>query len=216
MHAGITLAAMVLGALGTPLRQDGYTLRPPESFRMMRMDGFHGTRAAAVALDPSRERYLSAALTDGERTDAASLLIALIDESFSASPAARDAFSTSVVRHYSEELDLPLSLARSELVKGMAPRIEVVGSIKRQDQVRTVLVAAMEGEGRHAVITFSAPAGRFEALLPEFRASLDTWRPEAPATGTWPRSVAGVFAVLVAFALFLSWSLWRRRGAQGR
>ncbi|MBX5482794.1 MAG: hypothetical protein IRZ16_13275 [Myxococcaceae bacterium] len=213
LAAAITLS---LAALGTPLRQDGYSFRPPERFRMIRMELFHGTRAGAVAVGPVRERYLSAALTDGDGPDAASLIIAIVGESFSATPSSRDAFSTAVVHHFADELGIPLSLERVELVRGPAPRIEVTGTIKQQDQVRTVLIAAMGGEGRHAVVTFSAPSGRFDALRPQVRASLDTFQAETPAAGTWSRSVAGVVAVLLAFALFVSWSLWRRRRERAR
>lgn len=175
------------------------------------MDLFHGTRATAIARDPGRARFLSAALTDGDGADAASLMVSLIDETFVVTPAARDAFSTATVRHFADDLRLPLALDRVDLVQGDLPRIEVVGTLKAQDQVRRVLVAGMQGHGRHAVIVFSAPSDRFEALLPAVRSSLASFRPDGGGGGAWSRSVAGAIAASAALALFLSWSVWRRR-----
>lgn len=175
------------------------------------MDLFHGTHATAVATSPSSGRFLSAALTDGEGADAAALMVSLIDDSFVATPAARDAFSTATVRHFADDLRLPLALDRVELVQDGTPRIEVVGTLKAQDQVRRVLVAGMQGHGRHAVIVFSAPSDRFEALLPTVRQSLSSFRPDGGAAGAVPRSVAGAIAASAALALFVSWSVWRRR-----
>src|SRR5207302_1302490 len=80
-----------------------------------------------------------------------------------------------VVRHSNDGLGLRLSTGRVELVAEPNARIEVFGTVRQEAQVRHVLVAAMSGEGRHAVITFSAPANRWEALLPSIRASLDSF-----------------------------------------
>jgi hypothetical protein len=206
-------AAMLwLGALslGTPLRQDGYTLRPPEGFKMMRMEPFHGSQVGAVPEEGGEPGHLSAALVDGEGPDAAAVLVSVVEGSISATPATRDAFSARVVRHFNEQLGMPLALERAELVREPAPRIEVQGTIKRQDQLRRILVVGMEGEGRHAVLTFSVPSARYEALLPALRASLDSFRPEAPPPGL-SRGAVGALATAIALALFGSWSLWHRR-----
>lgn len=205
------LVALAAADLGSPLRQDGFSLRPPEGFRMVRMDLYHGTGAGAVAVDPGSPGYLSAALTDGEGPDAASLIVATVEESFDATPSMRDDFSTAVVRHFAEALETPMSLQRAELVRGPSPRIEVLGTVKQHDQVRSVLVAGMEGSGRHAVITFSVPTGRFEAMLPVLRQSLDSFRAEGAPAHQRSRSLAGAAAVLFALLLFASWSVWRRR-----
>lgn len=197
--------------LGAPLRQDGYTFRPPEGFRMIRMDLFHGTRVGAVSLERGADRYLSAALTDGSGPDAASLFVSIVGEDFTPNPSTRDEFATATSNHFRDDLGMDFALDRAELVRGPVDRIEVLGTVKQQDQVRTVLVAGMEGEGRHAVITLSAPSGRFDALLPVMREALDSYRPDAPPARELPRSVAGVIAVLLALALFGSFWLWRRR-----
>jgi hypothetical protein len=199
----------VIATLGTPLRHDGFSFRPPEGFRKARMELFQGTRAGAIPLDWARPRYLAAALIDGEEEDAGSMLVAVVDETFEANPSTREAFSAAVVKHFADELGKPLALERAWLVRGPSPRVEVVGTIREQDQLRRVLVVGMEGENRHAVITASVPSGRFEELLPKLRASLDTYRPDsAPGLG---RNLAGSVAALLGLGLFASWWLWRRR-----
>ncbi|MHB8873427.1 MAG: hypothetical protein ACYC8T_07040, partial [Myxococcaceae bacterium] len=144
----VCLLAAAEPMLGTPLRQDGYSLRPPQGFRMARMDLFRGTRATAVsavaspeARGPGPARWLSAALVDGEGEDAAAMVVSMVEGSFQATPAARDEFSTAVVRHFSEELGLKLAMERAELVGGPAARIEVFGTVRQEDQVRRVLVS---------------------------------------------------------------------------
>jgi hypothetical protein len=197
--------------LGTPLRQDGYTVRPPEGFRMMRMGPFHGTRVGAIQGEGEGPGFLSAALVDGDGPAAASMLVSVLEGSFEADPSSRDAFSSATVRHFKEALGTPLSLEQVELVREGSRRIEVRGTVRRQDQLRRVLVAGMEGEGRHAVITFSVPSGRHEALLPALQASLNSFRADAPPSSELSRGVAGIAATVLAIALFGSWSLWRRR-----
>ncbi|MBI3181929.1 MAG: hypothetical protein HYZ28_07275 [Myxococcales bacterium] len=206
------LAALDAGegsALGTPLRQDGYSVRPPQGFKMARMELFHLTRAGAVGAGEGR--WLSAALSDGAEADAASMLISVVEGGFQPNAAARDELSTRVMRHFSEELALKLAIERAELVLGPSPRVEVFGSVKQEDQLRFVLVAAMAGEGRHAVVTFSVPSGRWEALSGTARASLDTFRADPPSSREASRGVAGAAAAVLAGALVLSLALWRRR-----
>jgi hypothetical protein len=198
-------------SLGTPLRQDGYALRPPEGFRMVRMDPFRGTQVGAVPEEGQAPGHLTAALVDGEGPDAASIVVAVVEGTFSASPSTRDDFSARVIHHFNDQLGMPLSLERAELVREPAPRIEVQGTIKKQDQLRRVLVAGMEGEGRHAVLTFSVPSGRYEALLPTLRASLDSFRPDAPPPGRLSRSAVAGLASTIVLGMLGSWSLWRRR-----
>jgi hypothetical protein len=116
-----------------------------------------------------------------------------------------------VVRHFADELSLKFSMERADLVAGAWPRAQVLGSVRQEDQLRYVLVAAMAGEGRHAVVTFSVPSGRWEALSGALEASLDTFRFEGqPSTGV-PRQLAVVAAALFAGMLLLSAVLWRRR-----
>ena len=203
-------ALVVLGAnLGAPLRQDGFAFRPPAGFRAARMALFQGTRTGAIALDRELPRHLAAALLDGEEEDASSLLVAVVHETFEATPSSRDAFSAAAVRHFADELAMPLSLERAELMRGDSPRIEVVGTVRQQDQLRRILIAAMEGQGKHGVIVASVPSGRFDALLPELRAALDTYRPDAvPGVR---QDVAGSIAALLGLGLFASWWVWRRR-----
>ena len=60
---------VVVGALeplGPVVRQDGFQFKPPKSFRMARMDLFHGTQVGTISVTPSASRYLSAALIDGD------------------------------------------------------------------------------------------------------------------------------------------------------
>src|SRR5687767_70526 len=137
---------------------------------MARMDLFHGTRSGAVSEDLKAPRWLSAALVDGDGEDAAAMLVSVVERSFEASPAAREEFSAAVVRHYSEELSLKFAMERADLVPADPKRIEVFGSVRQENQVRRVLVTAVAGEGRHSVITFSAPSGRWEQFAPKARA----------------------------------------------
>jgi hypothetical protein len=203
------LGTLGLSSLGTPLRLDGYTFRPPAGFRMAPMDLYQGTRAGAIG-PKHAPRALSAALTDGEGTGAATVLVALVEGSFSATPSARDDFATAAMVHFREELGSTLSLERAELIRGAAPRVEVLGTLKDHGQVRHVLTAAFEGDGRYAVITASIPSGRLEALAPALTASMDSFRQD-PGGGVISRAVAGGAASLCVFALITSWVLWRRR-----
>jgi hypothetical protein len=207
--AGV-LALVAVGAnLGAPLRQEGFAFRPPAGFRAARVALFHGTRTGAIALDRALPRQLAAALVDGDEEHASALLVAVVHETFEATPSSREAFSAAAVRHFADELAMPLSLERAELVRGASPRIEVVGTVRQQDQLRRILIAAMEGQGKHGVVVASIPSGRFDALLPELRASLDTYRPDAvPGVR---QDVAGSVAALLGLGLFTSWWLWRRR-----
>ena len=66
--------SLTLGALGTELRRDGYGFRPPEGFRLERMERYAGSRVGAVASGGAEPRFLSAALADGEGEAAATLL----------------------------------------------------------------------------------------------------------------------------------------------
>lgn len=209
----IIVIALLAAGLGTPLRQDGYTIRPPQGFRLAKMDLFHGTRAGAVAaLGEDGERSLSAALVDGEGTDAATMLVAVVGRPFDATPSNRDAFTTAAMKHFADELGMPLTLVRSDLQGGpSSKRVEVVGTLKQQDQLRTIVLAAMEGDPRHAVVTFSVPSARFDALWPDLRASLDSFRADPPPGAAIPTSAVWTIAVALVLALFASWRLWRRR-----
>lgn len=218
--AKLVLVALAVAepGLGTPLRQDGYSLRPPQGFRMERMDLYRGTRATAVsavaspeARGPGLTRWLSAALVDGDGDDAAAMVVSIVEGSFQATPAARDEFSTAVVRHFSDELGMKFAMERAELVAGAAARIEVLGTVRQEDQVRRVLISAMAGDGRHAVVGFTAPTGRWEQLGASARASLETFRNDAPAASDASRGLAAIVALVMAAALLASLVLWRRR-----
>ncbi|MBN9685083.1 MULTISPECIES: hypothetical protein [unclassified Corallococcus] len=199
------------GALGTELRRDGYSFRPPDTFRMARWERYTGSQVGAVSEDGMRTRALSAALADGEGPDAATFLIAVVDGGFSASPAERDSFSTAVVHHFQRELGVALTPERVDRVGGPVPRVEVLGTLREAGQVRTVLVTGLASEGRHAVVTVSAPAARWDALAPGVRASLETFRMEAPVAGVVSRRLAGALAGTLAGALLVSYAAWRRR-----
>jgi hypothetical protein len=207
----VSLLLLGAGPLGTELRQDGYSLRPPREFTMARMELFKATRAGAMSASPSVARMLSAALVDRPGQDSASMLVAVVDGSFQATPAGRDEFSTAVVRHFSDELRLVLAMDRAELITGGAPRVEVFGTVRHEGQLRNVVVAGMAGKGRHAVITFSLPTGRWAELSPQIRASLDSFRNDSPSAREIPRGVAGAAVGTLAGALIASLAIWRRR-----
>jgi hypothetical protein len=155
--------ALVIAAdpLGSALRQDGYTLRPPQTFRMARMDLFHGTRAGAIGGGSGAARWLSAALEDGEGDDAATLLVSIVETPFKAAPADRDELTAAVVRHFSQELGLKFQTEKAELVAGPTPRVEVFGSVRQENQLRHVLVAAMAGAAvQRAVGTLGVAGAR--------------------------------------------------------
>ncbi|MBJ6762323.1 hypothetical protein JGU66_16255 [Myxococcaceae bacterium JPH2] len=199
------------GALGAELRRDGYSFRPPASFRMTGWERYAGSRVGAVSLEPGEARSLSAVLTDGEGAEAATLLVSVVEQGFSASPSERDAFASAVPGHFLRELGLTLSPERVDRVGGPVPRVEVLGTLRESGQVRAVLVTALASEGRHAVVTVSAPAERWETLAPQVRASLETFRMEPPVAGVVPRRVAGALAGTLAGALVASYAAWRRR-----
>jgi hypothetical protein len=211
------LGALLSGAvpLANELRQDGYSLRPPRNFTKAYPTLFQGTRALAPTGSPASFGMLSAVLVDRTGEDAASMVVSIVDGSLAAAPAARDEFSTAVVRHFSDEMGLALAMDRAELVTQGAPRVEVLGTLRQAGQLRNVLVAGMAGKGRHAVISFSVPSGRWGELGPQIRASLDSFRNEASSKEI-PRTVAGAAAGALVGTLVASFALWRRRQRRAR
>jgi hypothetical protein len=209
----LLLTTVVLsGALGSELRRDGYNFRPPEGFHMVRWEQYSGSRAGAVALSSEAPRMLSAALADGEGPEAATLLISVVERGFSASPSERDDFAAAVMQHFQRDLGLTLSPERVQRLGGAVPRVEVLGTLREAGQVRTVLVAGLASEDRHAVVTVSAPAVRWEELSPRVQASLETFRLEpTTAPGPVPRRLMGALAGALAGALVASYTAWRRR-----
>jgi hypothetical protein len=207
----LLLALLVSQApLGTLLRLEGFSLRPPEGFRMVRMAPFQDTRVGAVGGVPGGERVLLAALVDGDDDDASTLLVAKVEGTFTVVPSARDDFATFAVRHFADELGMTLMMERAERVQAQVPRIEVLASVRQEGQVRQILLAAMEGEGRHGVVMFSIPSGQFQEKYPKLRASLDSFRNEASAAANLPKGVAGAVAGAMAGGLLVSFALWRR------
>jgi hypothetical protein len=198
-----------LDLVGAPLRQDGYQLRPPRGFRMARMDLYRGTRVATVSKASQAARHLSAALMDGDGEDAASMLVAVVEEPLTLGPSSRDEAATAVLRHFRDELELPFVLERADVRTGASARVEVLGSVRERGQLRRILVAAWPGEVRHVVVLFSVPSGRWESLRAAINESLETMRPEV-ASGP-PRSWRWAFATFVLALLALSVGLWRRR-----
>lgn len=204
--------------LGTPLKRDGYSVRPPQGFRTARRELFERTRVGAIALNPEADRALSEALMDSDDESSSAMIISWVDEPLSAGPSTRDAFATAVVRHFSEELDLRLALETVRVVDGPVTRIEVLGTLKEQAQVRRLLVAAFDGEPRHVVIVYSVPSGRFEEMKEALTASLDSFRTDSGNTQGPSRGVVGALAGAALGALLVSLSLWRtkkRRAANG-
>lgn len=207
------VALLLLAAdapLGPVLRQDGFQVKPPRSFRMARMDLFHGTQVGTISLVASAPRYLSAALVDGDGEDAASILISVVDATLWLGPSSRDDLSTAVVRHLRDELGQPFQLERAEVTKG---RVEVLGSVRQGSQLRRILVAAWPGESRHIVAVCSAPSGRWETLAPVISESFDSMKVEPVSTTRLPQRVLWAFAASVAALLLISIGLWRRRQA---
>ncbi len=207
-----TAVILLLSAapLGPVLRQDGFQMKPPSSFRMARMDLFHGTQAGTISTAPGATRYLSAALVDGEGEDATSILISIVDAPLWMGPSSRDDLSTAVVRHLRDELGQPFQLERAEVKNG---RIEVLGSVRQGSQLRRILVAAWPGESRHVVAICSAPSGRWEALAPVLGDSFDTMKVEPVSSLRPPQRLLWAFAALVAALLLISIGVWRRRQA---
>lgn len=207
----LTLLAGV-DLVGPPLRQDGLSIRPPRAFRLARMDLFHGTRVIGEATKDGVSRYLSAALMDGDGEDAASMLVSIVDEPLKAGPNGRDDAATNVTRHLRDELGLDFTLERADAVPGPAARLEVRGQVREGAQLRKLLIARYLGEPRHAVVLFSVPSGRWDALTPALLESLESLRMEQPSAA--PRSFALALAVLFGAALLASVGLWRRRRAR--
>jgi hypothetical protein len=177
------------------------------------MDLFHGTHAGSVSLVPRAPKFLSAALVDTESEDAASMLVSVVEASFSLSPSSRDELSTAVLRHFRDELALPFVLERADVQGPQAARVQVLGSVREGSQLRRILVAAFPGQGRHVVVLFSVPSGRWDELKPALDQSLETLRLEA-ASSALPRQWRWAFLALMTSLLLLSVALWKRRQAR--
>jgi hypothetical protein len=209
----VPVALILLAAapelLGPPLRQDGYTFKPPQGFRMGRMELFHGTRAGAITDRAEAQRWLSAALIDGEGEDAASLLVSIVERPFVAGPGTRDELSVATVRHFADALGMKLQLERVSLPTGAPERIELFGAMRQGSQLRNVEVVAFTGRPRHVVLIASAPSGRFGLLQPALAASIESFRFDAPALTDTPRTIAAAAALILLAALTFSVGLWR-------
>ncbi len=205
------MLASVLGAslLGPPLRTEQFQLRPPQPFRMSRMDLFHGTTAFALA-DRDVPRWIAAVLADGDSEDAATLTLAVIQTSLAEGGGGRDRLVRAAAEHFRDELDVALTIERAEVKRGPTPRIEALGSVRAGAQLRTLTIVAWPHEGHHVVAVFSAPSGKWAELAPVLQESLDTFRYEARAPGP-PQSWALAFALSIVAALGGSVALWRRR-----
>jgi hypothetical protein len=201
--------------LGTAVVQDGYSFRPPAAFRMRRLEPFHGTRALTASPVDGAQRFLSAALVDGSEPDAASLMVAVVEAPLSLEPATREALTSALVAHYGEGLGLQLTVESALLREGPSPRLEVLGTLRGEEAVRTVLVAVFPGEQRHAVVTVSVPPGRWESLRPVVGRALDSFRMDAPPGVHVPRGLAGAVAGGLLGALLASVALWRQRRRKG-
>ncbi len=199
--------------VGPPMHQDGLTIRPPRAFHLTRMDLFHGTRVIGVTAKDSVARYLSAALMDGDGEDAASMLVSVVEEPLRLGPNARDDAATSVTKHLRDELGLEFTLERADVVTGPAARVEVRGQVREGAQLRKILIASYAGDARRAVVVFSVPSGRWDALLPALTEALDSMRIEQQKSGP-SRPLALAFAIVVGAALLASFGLWRRRAAR--
>jgi hypothetical protein len=209
----LLVLAATADLLGPPVRQDGYSFRPPRPFHIARMDLFHQARPLAIGASADSQGTLSAALVDGDDENAASLIVAVIDEPFSVGPGARDEFSAQVARHFRERLGLEFSLERAELIEGPSRRVEVLGSVRRSSQLRQIVAAAWPGDTRHVVITCSVPSGRWEALSGSLAQSFETVRIDGGGSTRAPRNVVLAVAALAAALLAASAGLWRRRKA---
>lgn len=177
---------------------------------MTRMDLFHGTRAGSISTVLHAPRFLSAALVDTDGEDSATMLISVIESTLSLGPSARDELSTAVLRHFRDDLTLPFVLERADVQGQQATRVQVLGSVREGSQLRRILVAAFPGQGRHVVVLFSVPSGRWDELKPDLEQSLETMRLEA-ATTALPRQWRWAFLALMGSLLTLSIALWKRR-----
>lgn len=197
-------------ALGQVVRQDGFQFRPPQAFRMARMDLFHGTRAGSIARSAAAQRYLAAALIDGDGEDAASLLFSVVEETVVLGPSSRDEFSTAVARHFTDELGQPFQLERAQVNDG---RVEVLGAIRQGSQLRRILVAIWPGEGKHLVAVASAPSGRWDELAPAIKACFESLKEDPTVSARPPQRYVWAFVALLAALSMISIGLWRRRQA---
>lgn len=196
--------------LGPVLRQDGYQFSPPQAFHAERMDLFHGTWAGAISLAPQSPRYLSVALVDRAEEDAATLSLSIIEEPFSLGPSSRDHMTTAVVRHFRDVLDVAFQLERSEIHHG---RVEVFGAIRQGSQLRRIWIVAWPHARRHVVALCSVPSGRWEALEPTLRRSLDTMRLDEQSGFRPPQWILWVLVMALGALLATSMRQRRRRAA---
>jgi hypothetical protein len=177
------------------------------------MDLYAATKAGAVSARPEIERFLSAALIDGDGEDASAMLVAVIENDFVPSAAARDEFSTAVVRHFTDSLGMSFALDRSKWQEARPARIEVLGHIRQGSQLRQLWVTAFEGEGRHVVVTFSVPSGKWDAMLPAMAASIESYRDERGSKAGTARGVTWALGALIVSGLLVLIGVARARRA---
>lgn len=178
---------------------------------MGRMDLYSGTKVGTPSIVPEAERFLSAALVDGEREDAASMLIAVIDSDFAPSASSRDDLAATVVKHFSDSLGLPFSLDHAKWFESRPARVEVLGHVRQGSQLRQFLVTAFEGEARHVVVTFSVPSGRWDSLSPALTASIESYRTERGPRAVGARGVTWALVALLFSALLVLLAIARAR-----
>ena len=195
--------------LGQPLRTEGFTIRPPATFRSGRLDLFHASHVGAATLAHDAPRYVAAVLLDGQEEDAATMLFDVVETRFELGPSARDDVSTAVVHHFRDELGLKFALDRVDVVRHGSPRVEVSGTV-RASSLRHVTVAVWPGEQQHIVATVSSPVERWADLSPLVTESFETLRIDAsPLTGP-PLKAVWLVAALSVVALAASVIVWAR------
>jgi hypothetical protein len=200
------MLALVL-ALGPPLQRDGYRLRPPQGFRMSRTALFRGTQVGAVSVAPAVEATFSALLIDEDTEGSAAMIVSTIGGPLPQALSNRDELAGAVARHFREALGLDFSVERSLAVVG--GRVEVVGAVRADGQLRRVLVVVVPGTSHHAIVIASVPVERWAEQEPQLRASIDTLVLDAGlAAEPHPLVLLGFTAGVGAL---LVWSLWLRR-----
>lgn len=204
-------------ALGPPVRGEGFTIRPPASFRMARMELFGASSVGAVGAHGEHRRQLVAALIDGTGPEAATLLLSVVETPFSVAGLSREHASVALKRHLLKDLGIELELEAAELVtSGGVARAEAWGQVKAGAQARRVMAATWLEGSRHVVALVSAPVERWAELTPDLTESLSSFRFEGraskpPAWAGWMIAVALAAALLGSVGL---WSARKRRAAQ--
>jgi hypothetical protein len=194
------IAPLLLAAAKKPT-YEGYPIRPPPGFTAAEPGAYRGSQLGVISADPQAKGYLAAAYVNNAVEGTPTLMISVVEGGFRATPSSRDEFAAAAIKHF-EDLRFKFAIDRVDLI---APFVELTGTLIDDGKKRHLVVAAMPGRTRHAVVVFSVPLGELARMVSVIRTFLNSF-PIEESAAFWTGDRIAVSAALVGAGI-LTWML---------